>query len=69
MSTSALATTVLRVEKGHAGPEELAALTALLLARAAARAPEIPAGPEQSAAGWRRLERQLGFPAAHSWRS
>ncbi|MFF4838300.1 acyl-CoA carboxylase epsilon subunit [Streptomyces sp. NPDC001315] len=69
MSTPALGTTVLRVEKGHAEPEELAAITALLLARAAARAAEIPADEEPSAAGWRRLERQPGFPTAHSWRS
>lgn len=31
----------IRVEKGHAEPEEVAAITALLLARAAARPAEI----------------------------
>ncbi|MFI6350041.1 acyl-CoA carboxylase subunit epsilon [Streptomyces sp. NPDC050560] len=61
---------VLRVEKGSAGPEELAAITAVLLARAAAT-PE-PAGSSDSPglrrAGWRRLEREPGFRAPHSWR-
>ncbi|MER7762153.1 acyl-CoA carboxylase epsilon subunit [Streptomyces sp. NPDC097619] len=65
MSTPADA--LLRVEKGHAEPEELAALTAILLARAAAG----PAAPEarsaRSQAGWRRLERTPGFRAPHSW--
>ncbi|MFG2980925.1 acyl-CoA carboxylase subunit epsilon [Streptomyces sp. NPDC048258] len=63
MSTDML----LRVEKGNAEPEELAAITAILLARAAA-APEdtaVPAGRSQ--AGWRRLERTPGFRAPHSW--
>ncbi|MFI5754072.1 acyl-CoA carboxylase subunit epsilon [Streptomyces sp. NPDC051569] len=58
---------LLRVEKGHAGPEELAAITAVLLARAAAQ-PAAPAGrAAQSVAGWRRLERTPGFRAPHSW--
>jgi hypothetical protein len=57
-----------RVEKGHAGPEEVAAITAILMARAAAD----PAGggrtrPARSVAGWRRLERARGFRAPHSW--
>ncbi|WP_267893563.1 acyl-CoA carboxylase epsilon subunit, partial [Streptomyces europaeiscabiei] len=33
----------IRVEKGHAEPEEVAAITALLLARAAAQPVETPA--------------------------
>ncbi|MDH6219369.1 acyl-CoA carboxylase subunit epsilon [Streptomyces pseudovenezuelae] len=58
----------IRVEKGHAEPEEVAAITAVLLARAAAQ----PADPADSAppkpkAGWRRLEREGGFRAPHSW--
>ncbi|WP_338673138.1 acyl-CoA carboxylase epsilon subunit [Streptomyces sp. SCSIO 30461] len=57
---------LLRVEKGHAEPEELAALTAILLARAASQ-PDAPAGRGRSTAGWRRLERQSGFRAPHSW--
>ncbi|AWL40788.1 MULTISPECIES: acyl-CoA carboxylase subunit epsilon [Streptomyces] len=60
------AESVLRVEKGQAGPEELAAITAVLLARAAAT-PEAPARRGRSTAGWRRLERTPGFRAPHSW--
>ncbi|MFF2850388.1 acyl-CoA carboxylase subunit epsilon [Streptomyces sp. NPDC058001] len=66
--TPASSDDVLRVEKGHAEPEEVAAITAVLLARAAAR-PE-PAAPHRgrTKAGWRRLEREPGFRAPHSWR-
>ncbi|MFC8174410.1 acyl-CoA carboxylase subunit epsilon [Streptomyces sp. NPDC057325] len=61
---------LLRVEKGHADPEELAAITAVLLARAAAQPSADAAGAHRgrSAAGWRRLEREHGFRAPHSWR-
>ncbi|WP_416983457.1 acyl-CoA carboxylase subunit epsilon [Streptomyces sp. T028] len=58
----------LRVEKGHAEPEEVAAITAILLARAAARPTSAPIGPSHGKARWRRWERQHGFPAPHSWR-
>ncbi|CQR61580.1 acyl-CoA carboxylase epsilon subunit [Streptomyces leeuwenhoekii] len=59
----------IRVEKGHAEPEEVAAITALLLARAAARPAEIaPVRPGRARAAWRRLERERGFRAPHSWR-
>ncbi|WP_046500434.1 acyl-CoA carboxylase subunit epsilon [Streptomyces odonnellii] len=57
---------LLRVEKGQAGPEELAAITAVLMARAAART-DAPAHHGRSTAGWRRLERTPGFRAPHSW--
>ncbi|MER6416677.1 acyl-CoA carboxylase subunit epsilon, partial [Streptomyces humidus] len=54
----------IRVTKGHAEPEEVAALTAALLVRAAA--PPVPdEGPVRAL--WRRLEREPGFRAAHSW--
>ncbi|WP_432142061.1 acyl-CoA carboxylase epsilon subunit [Streptomyces sp. bgisy084] len=56
----------IRVEKGQASEEELAALTAVLLARAAHR-PAAPARPRATAARWRRLERQSGFHGATSW--
>ncbi|MCB5911646.1 acyl-CoA carboxylase epsilon subunit [Streptomyces pinistramenti] len=59
----------IRVEKGQASEEELAALTAVLLARAAhqpATATAI-AHPHATAARWRRLERQHGFHGATSW--
>ncbi|MFI6036284.1 acyl-CoA carboxylase subunit epsilon [Streptomyces sp. NPDC051315] len=59
----------IRVEKGHAEPEEVAAITAILLARAAARSSEPTAAHRGRArAGWRRLERESGFRAPHSWR-
>lgn len=57
----------LRVEKGRASAEEIAALTAVLLARAAARPDEEAAHCPDSPAGWRRLERTRGFRAPHSW--
>ncbi|MEU0359100.1 acyl-CoA carboxylase subunit epsilon [Streptomyces cyaneofuscatus] len=60
------AESVLRVEKGHAAPEELAAITAVLMARAAAQ-PSAPARRGRDTAGWRRLERTPGFRAPHSW--
>ncbi|ARF64511.1 MULTISPECIES: acyl-CoA carboxylase subunit epsilon [Streptomyces] len=60
------AESVLRVEKGHAAPEELAAITAVLMARAAAQ-PAAPARRGRDTAGWRRLERTPGFRAPHSW--
>ena len=58
---------LLRVEKGQADPEELAAITAILLARAAARPEAARRRPGRSTAGWRRLERTPGFRAPHSW--
>ncbi|MEV4424394.1 acyl-CoA carboxylase subunit epsilon [Streptomyces sp. R-07] len=58
---------LLRVEKGNADPEELAAITAVLLARAASQ-PAEEAHRGRTTAGWRRLEREHGFRAPHSWR-
>jgi hypothetical protein len=61
---------LVRVEKGQAEPEELAAVTALLLARAASRPHEVRPGraERRTKAGWSRLERTGGFRAPHSWR-
>ncbi|MEV0126450.1 acyl-CoA carboxylase subunit epsilon [Streptomyces sp. NPDC050703] len=56
----------IRVEKGHAEPEEVAAITAILLARAAAQPAPAPRRGRDKA-GWRRLERTPGFRAPHSW--
>ncbi|MER6735972.1 acyl-CoA carboxylase epsilon subunit [Streptomyces puniciscabiei] len=55
---------VVRVERGQAGPEEVAAITAVLLARAAAR-PDTPAPARRgrTRAGWH----VPGYRAAHSW--
>ncbi|KOG90337.1 acyl-CoA carboxylase subunit epsilon [Streptomyces varsoviensis] len=59
---------VVRVEKGEADAEELAAVTAVLLARAAAdRGRANLPRPRRTTAGWRRLERTPGFRAPHSW--
>lgn len=60
---------LVRVERGEASDEELAAVTALLLARAGAArtATGEEEGPRRSTAGWRRLERTPGFRSAHSW--
>ncbi|MDT0615397.1 acyl-CoA carboxylase subunit epsilon [Streptomyces lancefieldiae] len=57
-----------RIVKGHAESDELAALTAFLVARAAAHGRPVPRH-DPSKAGWRRLERTPGFQAPHSWRS
>lgn len=59
----------IRVEKGHAEPEEVAAITAILLARGAAAATAQASTPRRGRdkAGWRRLERTPGFRAPHSW--
>ncbi|QNP65490.1 acyl-CoA carboxylase subunit epsilon [Streptomyces genisteinicus] len=68
MSTPADPSSLLRVEKGHAEPEELAAITAILMARAASRQDTGPLPHRgRTAAGWRRLERQSGFRPSHSW--
>ena len=66
-----VSTHIVRVEKGQASDEELAAVTALLMARATGprhSATDHPAAPAGQRAGWRRLERSPGFHAPHSWR-
>jgi hypothetical protein len=67
MSTPTDPSSVFRVEKGHAEPEELAAITAVLMARAAAQPDPAPTHRGRTTAGWRRLERQRGFQPSHSW--
>jgi len=62
-----MSTPDIRVEKGHAEPEEVAAITAVLLARAAAQPTPEQAHGRRPKAGWRRLEREGGFRAPHSW--
>ncbi|GAA2464033.1 acyl-CoA carboxylase epsilon subunit [Streptomyces macrosporus] len=62
------ATDVVRVEKGQASEEELAAVTALLLARAATHTrPAASARPRRTPAPWRRPERIPTYHAPHSW--
>ncbi|MFF3320957.1 acyl-CoA carboxylase subunit epsilon [Streptomyces sp. NPDC002889] len=67
MSTPIESSSLLRVEKGQADPEELAAITAVLMARAASSSSTTQPHRGRSTAGWRRLERQSGFRTAHSW--
>jgi hypothetical protein len=62
-----MSTPDIRVEKGHAEPEEVAAITAVLLARAAAAPSDTQPHQGHPKAGWRRLEREPGFRAPHSW--
>jgi len=61
----------LRVEKGSPSGEELAALTVVLLARAAGAGPAAaPAGPHRAPlARWRRPERGPGFESPRAWRN
>ncbi|MGV9317010.1 acyl-CoA carboxylase subunit epsilon [Streptomyces sp. NPDC003691] len=59
---------LLRVERGRCEPEELAAVTALLMARAAAAPPPGTGGRRCSSAPWHRLEPTSGFRPPHSWR-
>ncbi|MEU6056507.1 acyl-CoA carboxylase subunit epsilon [Streptomyces xanthochromogenes] len=58
---------VLRVEKGSPTPEELAALTAVLLSRTAAAENPGPAHPPASRARWQRPERTPRRPGPRSW--
>lgn len=58
---------ILRVERGHAESDELAAITAVLLVRAAGQAARAPADELRSKARWHRLERRRAFCAPHSW--
>ncbi|SFE66823.1 Acyl-CoA carboxylase epsilon subunit [Actinacidiphila alni] len=56
-----------RVERGRATPEELAALLAVLYARAGAAAEPSPAAGVVSMARWRRPERASLFHAPRVW--
>lgn len=63
--------TFLRIEKGSPDACELAALTSVLLARAAALSDPAEDDTDQPArrtAGWRRLERRTGPSTPRSWR-
>ncbi|MET9956851.1 acyl-CoA carboxylase epsilon subunit [Streptomyces sp. NPDC006339] len=75
MEPTDAAATFLRIEKGNPDATELAALTAVLLARTAALADAAPAADETSehapvrrTARWRRLERRTRTGTPRSWR-
>lgn len=57
-----------RVEKGAPDAEELAALTAVLLACSAARPPDDDGVVQEPVtARWQRLERRGGFTGPRTW--
>ncbi|MER5208675.1 acyl-CoA carboxylase epsilon subunit [Streptomyces sp. NPDC002825] len=70
MTTSTLPH-LIRVEKGVVNPEELAALSAVLLARLtdAGAAPDGVSARRRDLAGWRRPERASGFDGPRTWRA
>ena len=61
----------IKVERGHPTPEELAAVVALVQARAAASVPEEEAGPRRLT-GWnapaRTVPRGIPRPGPGAWR-
>ena len=63
---------LIRVERGSLDDDELAALTAVLMARAAAaqpaEQPRFAHGSRTPQARWRRLERVTGYRSPVSWR-
>ncbi len=59
----------LTIRGGNVSPEELAAVTAVLLARTAAATAEPTETDLPTIAHWRRLERAPGFHAPHSWQA
>ncbi|MEV5432623.1 acyl-CoA carboxylase epsilon subunit [Streptomyces sp. NPDC052701] len=71
MHSEQTADPLVRVVRGDAGPEELAALTVALLlyARGPAAAGEEVSGRGHRPATWRRLERALNHRSARSWRN
>ncbi|MFD7061140.1 acyl-CoA carboxylase epsilon subunit [Streptomyces sp. NPDC059906] len=61
-------TRLFRVERGRPGLEELAAVAAVLLARATA-APAESSVPVRRTVGWRRPERRAVFESPRAWRN
>ncbi|MEU8027637.1 acyl-CoA carboxylase subunit epsilon [Streptomyces sp. NPDC049099] len=57
----------LRVERGQATDEELAAVMVVLLARSGAVADPAEQTPTVQAPRWLRLERSAAFCPPHSW--
>jgi hypothetical protein len=71
-ATAATGNPLVRVVKGNLAAEELAALTAVLLARATVTSPVGKAGSvgkAEAQARWQRLERRPGYSSPVSWHS
>ncbi|KPI16451.1 hypothetical protein OK074_8427 [Actinobacteria bacterium OK074] len=68
-SAACAASAWIRVERGAATAEELAALTAVLLARASADGRAVPGAADRarSTPDWRRLERRPFYQSPLSW--
>jgi hypothetical protein len=60
---------LVRIERGVADDEELAALTALLLSRAAAAHTPDTAPHPRTTARWDRLDRHRAYRSPHSWQA
>lgn len=60
-------TTSIRVENCSTEPEELAAITAVLIAFLTTRPLATRTSGPPTKATWRRLERTRGFDVPHSW--
>ena len=60
---------VIRIERGNPDAEELAAITVLLLARAAAAGRAGAPAHRRATAGWRQLERVLRPRDPRGWRA
>jgi Acyl-CoA carboxylase epsilon subunit len=56
----------LRVERGSADPEELAAVSVVLLARAGSTGGGLP---RRTGVNWRQADHRQAFCAPHSWQS
>ncbi|MFI5676942.1 acyl-CoA carboxylase subunit epsilon [Streptomyces cellulosae] len=67
--TGATAETLIRIDSGAPDDDELAAVTAVLLARIAAPAIDTDMDEGRAVARWRRLERMSGHHTPCSWQS
>ncbi|AUY51210.1 acyl-CoA carboxylase subunit epsilon [Streptomyces sp. CB01881] len=64
---TASAEPLVRIVRGSLSDEELAALTAVLMARAADRQAAAAAAPVEPIANWQRLERRPAYFSPVSW--
>ncbi|MEV7778203.1 acyl-CoA carboxylase subunit epsilon [Kitasatospora sp. NPDC088351] len=64
---TASAEPLVRIVRGSLDAEELAALTAVLMARAAAQQAAAAVAPVEPIASWQRLERRPAYYSPVSW--